>query len=251
MVFIAYKYNFNIIALNLSPPVNSFLPYLLIGCFGGLGLCSCSLFRPSSSVSALPPGKQFEVRRALGKSESFRPSALQSRYFVLRPDSANTPCSPGSNLMVRTTAYCHSEADHVPYGSLSAMGTPLRHGMIRSAAADWSRFPLGTRFRIKSQPGVVYEIDDYGSALVGTNTIDIYCTTEKSMDAWGVRHCDIEVLNWGSYANSLALMKDRVAFPHVRHMVHSIRQKLGLETPSLTTQTQTTAASGLLVAAND
>ena len=53
------------------------------------------------------------------------------------------------------------------------MGKPLRFGMVRSAAADWSRYPVGTRFRIVGKP-YEYVIDDYGSALVGTDTIDLY-----------------------------------------------------------------------------
>ncbi|MGI9244181.1 MAG: hypothetical protein ACR2RV_25510, partial [Verrucomicrobiales bacterium] len=64
--------------------------------------------------------------------------------------------------LVRTTAYSHTEADHIKYGELSAMGKPLRFGMVRSAAADWSRYPVGTRFRIVGKP-YEYVVDDYGS----------------------------------------------------------------------------------------
>lgn len=204
---------------------------------------SCSLSK-TTVAAPLKPGVRYEVRKALGSGDAFRPSQLRSRYFVLTPEVPPMLAARSRGILtVRTTAYCHSEADHVPYGKLSAMGRPLRHGMIRSAAADWSRFPLGTRFRVKGQPGVIYEIDDYGSALVGSNTIDIYCTSQNSMNDWGVRHLDIEVLNWGSYADSLALMKDRVAWPHVRHMVRSIQQRLGLHEHSLSMTTPDTATS--------
>jgi hypothetical protein len=98
--------------------------------------------------------------------------------------------------------------------------------MVCSAAADWSRYPLGTRFRIKSQPDVVYEVDDYGSALVGSGTIDLYRPTMGSMNAWGVRNVDIEVLHWGSYQASMRMMRDRVQYPHVRHMMLDIQRKL-------------------------
>ena len=47
-----------------------------------------------------------------------------------------------------------------------------------SAAADWSRFPLGTRFQIVGTQDR-YVIDDYGGALVGTNTIDLYKTSRR------------------------------------------------------------------------
>jgi hypothetical protein len=46
-------------------------------------------------------------------------------------------------MMVRTTAYTHSESDHVQYGRKSAAGNTLKYGsQVRSAAADWSKYPL-------------------------------------------------------------------------------------------------------------
>src|SRR6188768_426900 len=71
---------------------------------------------------------------------------------------------------VRTTAYTHSESDHIQYGARTAVGTPLKYGSVRSAAADWSVYPVGTIFQIEGSP-YIYQVDDYGSALVGTNTI--------------------------------------------------------------------------------
>ena len=54
------------------------------------------------------------------------------------------------NRIVRTTAYTCSEADHLIYGSKNAAGTNLRYSKrVRSAAADWSFYPVGTVFRIK------------------------------------------------------------------------------------------------------
>ncbi|MDG2124798.1 MAG: hypothetical protein P8J87_13930, partial [Verrucomicrobiales bacterium] len=88
--------------------------------------------------------------------------------------------------IVRTTAYCHLEADSLKYGKLNAVGTQLKYGKVRSAAADWSQYPVGTVFKIKGEP-YLYEVDDYGSALVGTNTIDLYKPTKPAMHAWGVR----------------------------------------------------------------
>ena len=65
-------------------------------------------------------------------------------YSQLKP---KLPSMVGSNLLVRTTAYCHKEADSLPYGRLNAAGGTLQYGgTIRSAAADWSRFPLGDPF---------------------------------------------------------------------------------------------------------
>ncbi len=122
---------------------------------------------------------------------------------------------------VRTTAYTHSESDHIIYGARNAVGTQLRYGKVRSAAADWSVFPVGTIFQIEGSP-YVYQVDDYGSALVGTNTIDIYQPSKAHMNAWGVRNVNIRVLKWGSFSKSVAILRDRQAYNHVRRMVSRI-----------------------------
>ena len=110
------------------------------------------------------------------------------------------------------------------YKNLSAAGRPLKYGRLRSAAADWSHMPMGTLFRIKGLP-YVYEVDDYGSALVGTETIDLYKPDLRTMHAWGTRHVDIEVIREGSYAKSLEILKGRMKAAHVRKMVSSIERK--------------------------
>ena len=48
---------------------------------------------------------------------------------------------------------------------------------------------MGTQFRIKDQPGILYEVDDYGGALVGTGTIDLYKPTFSAMNRLGSPPC--------------------------------------------------------------
>ena len=119
---------------------------------------------------------------------------------------------------VRTTAYTHTEADHVRHGRQTALGTRLRSGAINSAAADWSRWPAGTLFRIV-ETGELFEVDDYGWALSGTNTIDLYKTSRAAMNSWGTRRVTIENLRWGDPARSLAVLRPRTKFRHVKRMV--------------------------------
>ncbi len=70
-------------------------------------------------------------------------------------------------------------------------------------------------------------MDDYGSALVGTRTIDLYKPSAASMNAWGARKVDIKILKWGSFARSLAIMQPRQGKSwHIRAMIDRI--KLGL-----------------------
>lgn len=125
---------------------------------------------------------------------------------------------------VRTTAYTHTEGDHIQYGRMSASGTILSSGHIRSAASDWSKFPVGTRFRVK-ETGQIYQIDDYGRALVGTSTIDLYTPTRGEMNRWGVRFVDIELLSWGSPEISLKILKPRAKRGYIREMVKGLENQ--------------------------
>jgi len=208
---------------------------LLIRCgflLSGLVLSSCSTsWDVVEEDNALQPGVRYEVRKPLSAKSITVPENVPTRYFTVdalqqtAPTEVNNFDEP-SQRTVRTTAYCHNEDDHTRYGSYAAAGAPLRFGMVCSAAADWSRYPLGTRFRIKSQPEVVYEVDDYGSALVGSGTIDLYRPTMGSMNAWGVRNVDIEILQWGSFQDSLKIIRDRTAYWHVKHMMLDIQHRL-------------------------
>lgn len=157
---------------------------------------------------------------------------------------------------VRTTAYTDTESDHLKYGASNALGTSLQHGAVNSAAADWSRWPAGTQFRILPaastanatpiapapmaqnahggwlQPflaptdlGPVYLVDDYGWALAGTNTIDIYQPTTAAMRTWGVRRVRIQILHWGDPWESYRKLKPRAGYRHVKRMLREIEQR--------------------------
>ena len=130
-----------------------------------------------------------------------------------------------ASLTIRTTAYTHTESDHLKYKKKNAIGTQLKYGQVRSAAADWSIFPLGTKFRIAGIPAV-YVVEDYGSALVGKRTIDLYKPSRNAMNAWGVRNVKIEIVKWGSYQKSLDVLKPRTKYSHVRKMVARLRKKI-------------------------
>jgi 3D (Asp-Asp-Asp) domain-containing protein len=121
---------------------------------------------------------------------------------------------------VRTTAYTHTEGG----GRHNAMGVRLSGSNVMSAAADWSRYPLGTRFQIVGTPDR-YVIDDYGGALIGTNTIDLYKTSRALMRQWGVRHVDIDIIEWGSKEQSLKVLKPRGRNRLIRRMIAGLEQK--------------------------
>jgi 3D (Asp-Asp-Asp) domain-containing protein len=182
---------------------------------------------------------------------------------------------------VRTTAYTHSESDHLQYGNRNALGGRLHaaSGAVRraeyapraipvagddpgfrrasysgaglekfslkpttttkivktkggkkkrvtvttkpqigSAAADWSRWPAGTVFRLLST-GQVYRVEDYGWALAGRNTIDLYMPSRSAMNSWGAREENIQILQWGDPSASLRLLQGHQGYRHIRRMV--------------------------------
>ena len=156
---------------------------------------------------------------------------LPEQVVVATPNNTETVTMRSGapkNFVVRTTAYTHLEADSLPYGTKTARGDELKFGQLRSAAADWSRYPVGTRFKIKGLP-YEYIVDDYGSALVGTDTIDLYKPDHGMMNHWGAREVGIEVIKWGSFKDSHEIIRGRVNkgdFPHLRVMLREIEQKL-------------------------
>ncbi len=189
---------------------------------------------------------------------------------------------------VRTTAYTHTESDHLEYsnhnalgGELHAAGAPIhraeavtratlayevpravpvdentsyspklqpfsmeekrtvarttkrptkairnvkravavsRPPQIGSAAADWSRWPAGTVFRLVST-GQNYRVEDYGWALSGRNTIDLYMANQREMNSWGAREETIQVVKWGDPQESLQFLQSHQNYRHIKRMV--------------------------------
>ena len=143
---------------------------------------------------------------------------------VAETQGKNNRLAVGSIRTVRTTAYTSSE----PGGSHSASGTRLcctnAKGRVKSAASDWSRYPLGTEFKILST-GEIYEVCDYGSALVGKNTIDLYKGSRKEMRRWGARYVQIKIIRWGSPEKSREMLTGRSRYWHVRMMLADLREE--------------------------
>ncbi len=122
---------------------------------------------------------------------------------------------------VRTTAYTQHEGGS---GAHNAVGTYLSGRHVLSAASDWSRYPLGTRFRL-ADSSEEYVIDDYGNALVGTDTIDLYKGSRSEVRDWGVRYVDIDILQWGSEEESLKVLAPRCKHSCVKKMVAALEKK--------------------------
>src|SRR5437867_13223431 len=143
-------------------------------------------------------------------------SAVQKPLAAV--EAANAHLGRMSN--VRTTAYTRIEKG----GRRNALGKYLSGHHVMSAASDWSRFPLGTRFRICSTQEE-FIIDDYGTALVGTSTIDLYKPTKLEMKRWGVRNVDIDILQWGSDEQSIKVLTPRAKHRTPRRMLIALASK--------------------------
>jgi len=144
----------------------------------------------------------YEVQRAIPINESgsysppLQPFSMEERRTVTR--AAKRPAKPTRNVKRAV-----------------AVSKPPQIG---SAAADWSRWPAGTVFRLLST-GQNYRVEDYGWALSGRNTIDLYMANQREMNSWGAREEAIEVLKWGDPQESLQFLRRHQDYRHIKRMV--------------------------------
>lgn len=147
-----------------------------------------------------------------------------SRQTAPAPAKA-AAAKPTKTVPVVATAYGASAKCNSKWAGKNAIGGRLKSGAVTSAAADWSRFPVGTKFRVK-ETGRVYVVDDYGSAMVGKDKVDLFKTNYREVYRWGVRNVQLEIIEWGDFAKSLAILKPRSKSRHVKSMVQSLEAKL-------------------------
>jgi len=150
-------------------------------------------------------------------------------------EAANSHLGPMSN--VRRTAYTRIEKG----GRRNALGKYLSGHHVMSAASDWSRFPLGTRFRIVDTKEE-FIIDAYGTALIGTSTIDLYKPTKPEMKRWGVRNVDIDILQLGSEKKSLKVLGPRAKHQTPRRMIAALQKRNVVRASKLASSSKQAAA---------
>ena len=124
---------------------------------------------------------------------------------------------PFSMEETRTVTRTSKHAAKTPRSVKRAVAV-YRPPQIGSAAADWSRWPAGTVFRLLST-GQSYRVEDYGWALSGRNTIDLYMANQREMNSWGAREETIEILQWGDPDESLQFLRRHQDYRHIKRMV--------------------------------
>ena len=144
---------------------------------------------------------------------------------VINISSADTKLQPFSMKEKKTTRVTTTTATTrvtktttTVRGSKRAVAVSSKPPRIGSAAADWARWPMGTTFRLLST-GQMYRVEDYGWALSGRNTIDLYMANSRDMNTWGARQEPIQVLHWGDPRESLQILQSHSEHKHIKRMV--------------------------------
>lgn len=138
------------------------------------------------------------------------------------PKFKKEPNKKPNKLKVKASAYSYGAKCNGKWAKRNAIGGQLKSGKVNSASADWAKFPLGTKFRVQ-ETGQVYEVDDYGSALVGKNKVDLYMTDYQKVSRWGIRTVTLEIIEWGNHKKSLAVLEPRKKAGYIRQMVNSLK----------------------------
>jgi len=143
------------------------------------------------------------------------------RAIPVNETASHSPqLQPFSMEETRTVTRTSKRAAKTPRSVKRAVAVS-RPPQIGSAAADWSRWPAGTVFRLLST-GQSYRVEDYGWALSGRNTIDLYMANQREMNSWGARQEAIEILQWGDPQESLQFLRRHQDYRHIKRMVFEL-----------------------------
>ena len=142
---------------------------------------------------------------------------ISSRDAKLEKFSLDKP-KKGTRVTTTVTTTRVTKTTATTRGTKRAVAASKSQPRIGSAAADWSRWPMGTTFRLLST-GQMYRVEDYGWALSGRNTIDLYMANQRDMNAWGARQEPIQVLHWGDPQESLQFLRGHQDYKHIKRMV--------------------------------
>jgi 3D (Asp-Asp-Asp) domain-containing protein len=163
------------------------------------------------------------IHRAEAAPNGFGDLAYEvPRAIPVDETSSNSPqLQPFSMEETRTVTHATKRTTKTTRNVKRAVAVS-RPPQIGSAAADWSRWPAGTVFRLLST-GQNYRVEDYGWALSGRNTIDLYMANQREMNSWGARQEAIQVLKWGDPQESLQFLRSHQNYKHIKRMVFELQ----------------------------
>lgn len=164
---------------------------------GELQAAGAAIHRAENVVRPIAPASSddLDVRRVSNSGVALQPFSMDEMRVTTRVTTRVTKTTRGKRVIAVTKA-----------------------PRIGSAAADWSRWPMGTTFRLLST-GQMYRVEDYGWALSGRNTIDLYMASQRDMNSWGARQEPIQILRWGDPQQSLQFLQSHQDYKHIKRMV--------------------------------
>jgi len=177
---------------------------------GELHAAGPAIHRAEYNASTISLGEVDQIQRV--SNSNLQPFSLEDTP-PSKPAAKKSTATKKTTLTITTTRVTKTTTR----GAKRAIAV-AKPPKIGSAAADWSRWPMGTTFRLLST-GQIYRVEDYGWALSGRNTIDLYMATPHEMNAWGARQEPIEVLHWGDPQQSLQILQSHQDYKHIRRMV--------------------------------
>jgi len=165
---------------------------------GELHAAGPAIHRAENVVRAIPlaSSDDLDLRRVSNSSVALQPFSMDETRVTTRVTTRFTKTTRAGKRVI-------------------AVSKPPKVG---SAAADWSRWPVGTTFRLLST-GQMYRVEDYGWALSGRNTIDLYMASQRDMNSWGARQEPIQILKWGDSQQSLQFLQPHQDYKHIKRMV--------------------------------
>lgn len=172
---------------------------------GELQAAGPPIHRAENTRRATTPGEE--------EAADYRPVSYSGGLQPFSLDDENKPAAKKSPKLTRT-----ERTVKIVHGKKIVVTRKPQPPKIGSAAADWSRWPAGTTFRLLST-GQIYRVDDYGWALAGRNTIDLYMATPAAMNSWGARDEQIQILQWGDSGESLRRLEPHQDYKHIKRMV--------------------------------
>ena len=167
------------------------------------------------------PTMNFDHRRHL---PVFALVLLLGAPFATGEQSASAEgAKPLFTAVVRTTAYTHTEADHLAYGTKNAFGTGLsytpEYHSVRQPTGRSFRWERSSRSRVMTGSSSSTTTAAHWSA---PKLIDLYFPDRKRMNNWGSRIVNIEVLELGSFQTSFRVLAERGKHPHCLKMMASL-----------------------------
>lgn len=158
------------------------------------------------------------IRRAENVRQAQTISTDNNDVDVIRLEKFSMDKPKKATRVTTTTVTTTRVSKTTTKGAKRAVAVSKSPPRIGSAAADWSRWPMGTTFRVLST-GQMYRVEDYGWALSGRNTIDLYMANQHDMNAWGARQEPIQILHWGDPQQSLQALRAHQEHKHIKRMV--------------------------------